>query len=101
MQRGLEVDWDDDKSELLKRSRGFGFEQVVNLFRSFHAVARKNDDPEQFAAIGFVEGRLITCIYEQRESDSDGIEDIIWLVTYWKSTVEERKYYEREAKKAY
>ena len=42
-------------------------------------------------AIGFVEGKLVTLIYEVRE-DNEG--EYYHLVTYWPSTKTERKLYE-------
>ena len=89
----MRFDWDDSKSEKLKRERGLSFDEAVVIFSdAAHVIVRRNDDPEQSAAIGFAQGRLITLVYEDRE-DKDG--ELTWLVTYWKATKEEVKQYER------
>jgi uncharacterized DUF497 family protein len=89
----MRIDWDDSKSEKLKRERGLSFEEAAAVFSDGdRVVAPKNDDPEQFAAIGFAQGMLITLIYEDRE-DADG--EFTWLVTYWKATKTETKDYEK------
>ena len=88
----MRINWDDSKNEKLKRERGLSFEIASQIFISGHAVDKKNDDPEQFRAIGFSKGQIITLIFEHRE-DEDG--DIIWLVTCWKATRGEVKIYEQ------
>jgi uncharacterized DUF497 family protein len=89
----MRFDWDDAKSEKLKRERGLSFEEAVLVFSNgAHLIVQKSDDPEQFAAIGFARGELITIIYEYRE-DEDG--ELSWLITYWKATKEEVKKYEK------
>ncbi len=52
----------------------------------------KQDDPEQFIAIGYLKNSLLSVIYEVRY-DEEG--KYIWLVTYWKSTKREREIYEQ------
>lgn len=89
----MRFDWDDNKSEKLKRERGLSFEEAVLVFSDgAHVVVPKSDDPEQSAAIGFAQGQLITLVHEHRE-DEDG--ELTWLVTYWKATKEEAKKYEK------
>ncbi len=89
----MRFDWDDNKSGKLKRERGLSFEEAVTVFSNgAHVIVPKNDDPEQFAAIGFAQDQLITLIHEHRE-DENG--ELIWLVTYWKATKMEAKYYEK------
>lgn len=89
----MRINWDDTKSEKLKRERGLSLEEASVIIENPGAVTdKKNDDPEQFYAIEFVQGRLITLIYETRE-DADG--EFIWLVTYWKATKTETRIYEQ------
>ena len=88
----MRIDWDDSKNEKLKRERGLSFEDASLMFLSGHAVDRKNDDPEQFRAIGFIKGQIITLIYEHREDEGG---DFLWLVTFWKATRGEVKIYEK------
>lgn len=93
----MRIDWDDNKSQKLKRERGFSLEEVSVLIEISGSVTdRKSDDPEQSYAIGFVQSRLITLIFETRE-DVDG--EFIWLVTYWKATKSETKIYEKSKSK--
>ena len=84
------------KSENLKKDtrRKIGFEEVKEIWIHYHYVACRSDDPEQFRAIGWVEGKLYTVIYEVRE-DIDG--RYYHLVTLWKSTKQEEKLYEQNS----
>jgi uncharacterized DUF497 family protein len=66
---------------------------LFNDFFSRPYVQRmKQDDPEQFIAIGYLKNSLLSVIYEVRY-DEEG--KYIWLVTYWKSTKREREIYEQ------
>jgi uncharacterized DUF497 family protein len=91
----VRIDWDDGKSEKLKRERGISLEEAADVFASGYATDQKADDPEQYYAIGFAKGQLVTVIYEYRE-DAEG--ELIWLVTCWKATKREAKIYEQERK---
>ena len=88
----VRVNWDRKKSELLRRERGIGFDEALEVFNQPYVVQHKTDDPEQYKAIGFVKGRLVTLIVEVRHDDSGEYE---WLVTLWKSTASEAKVYEQ------
>ena len=88
------LDWDEDKSQLLKKTRGLSLEEVSKLLQtSNYVLIRKNDTPEQWLAIGFVDGRLISLVYEERFEDE---QEYIRLITYWDSTKREREIYERK-----
>lgn len=91
----MKFDWDDSKSELLKRVRGLSLEECAAMFLVGHVTDRKTDVPEQYFAIGFVQGQLITLIYEYRQNED---EEIIWLITYWKATKREAQLYEQKRK---
>jgi uncharacterized DUF497 family protein len=82
--------WDKRKGTKLERDRGLGFELITELFDKPYYLSQKNDEPEQWRAIGWVKGRLVTLIYEERE-DEEGV--YYWFVTYWPSTTTERKLY--------
>ncbi|QMV19870.1 hypothetical protein GOB94_15150 [Granulicella sp. 5B5] len=84
--------FDPEKSKRLRANleRGIGFEEVQALFESEHITDRRSDDPEQFRAIGWVDGTLYSVIYEVRH-DKEG--DFYHLVTLWKATKEERRAY--------
>ena len=80
--------WDNKKNQLLTIKRGLDFEIIVQLFERSYHLSRKYDDPEQWRAIGWVNSRLITVIYEERE-DQDG--PFYWFVTAWIATKTEEK----------
>lgn len=85
--------WDDRKNELLKadKRRGkIGFEEVQRLFNLPYYEDVRGDDPLQFFAIGWVNAKLYTLVYEIRE-DNDG--PYRHLITFWPSTKQERKFY--------
>ncbi len=87
----MRVTWDGSKSQRLKRDRGTSFEEVQELFSRPYVMQQKNDDPEQYKAIGLVRGKLITLIVEVRQDDDGEYEH---FVTLWKSTKGEVKIYE-------
>ncbi len=85
--------FDKKKSEHLRqnRKRGIGFEEVQELWRHPYYEDYRSDAPEQFRAIGWVQGKLFSVIYEIREDDEG---EYYHLVTLWKSTLKEVKLYE-------
>ena len=72
----LHFDWDEKKSAKLQRNpkRAFSFEEVSEIFSKPHFVDQRNDDPEQYFAIGWVKDVLVTVIFEYR---------IFYLVPDW------------------
>jgi uncharacterized DUF497 family protein len=88
----MRFDWDDSKSQLLKNTRGYTLQQIANIFKNDYVERIKNDDPEQFIAIGYLDTILLSVIYEIRY-DQEG--EYIWLITYWKSTKREQQIYEQ------
>jgi uncharacterized DUF497 family protein len=82
-----------DKSQSLRRNpkRGVGFEEAQEVFTRPYYQDRRSDDPEQYRAIGWVQNRLFTVIFEIRE---DTFGQYCHLVTLWRSTREERELYE-------
>jgi len=83
--------YDETKSQLLKKKRGTGFEEAKELFYGPYYLDQILDNPEQWVAIGWVNGLLYSVIYEEREDDAG---TYTHLVTLWKSTKAERKKYE-------
>jgi len=71
--------------------RRIGFDEVQEIWSHPYYVDCRSDDPEQFRAIGWVKGKLVSVIYEVREDDQ-GV--YYHLVTLWKSTKQEEKLYE-------
>ena len=85
--------FDSRKSKKLKADprRRIGFDEVQEIWSHPYYVDCRSDDPEQFRAIGWVKGELVSVIYEVREDDQ-GV--YYHLVTLWKSTKQEEKLYE-------
>jgi uncharacterized DUF497 family protein len=85
--------FDARKSERLRLNpkRGIGFEEVQEVFSHPYYLDQRLDSPEQYRAIGWVEDRLYTVIFEVRE-DKEG--EYYHLVTLWKATKQEQQLYE-------
>ena len=88
----MRFDFDPEKSRKLKADpeRGITFSEAAELFAGNHYVEQKSDDPQQFLAVGWVDGKLYSLIYEVR-LDEEG--EYNHFVTLWKSTKEERARY--------
>jgi uncharacterized DUF497 family protein len=86
--------WDPNKNKKLINDpkRGLAFEKIQSLFDLPYYLDQKNDDPEQYRAIGFVGNKLTTLIFEFREDDQG---EYYHFVTYWPSTKTERALYEK------
>ena len=85
--------FDARKSRRLRANpqRGIGFEEAQEIFSHPYYLDQRSDVPEQYRAIGWVEGRLYSVIFEVKE-DREG--EYCHLVTLWKATKEERQLYE-------
>jgi uncharacterized DUF497 family protein len=83
--------FDKAKSRLLRTRRGAGFEEVQELFYAPYYLDQLAGDPEQWVAVGWVNARLYTVVFEER---TDAAGDYYHLVTLWRSTTAERKKYE-------
>ena len=85
--------FDKKKSVALRANpkRGIGFEEAQEVFDHPYYLDRRKDKSEQYRAIGWVNGRLYSVIYESRE-DAQG--EYYHLVTLWKATTEELELYE-------
>jgi hypothetical protein len=42
----MKVSWDSAKNDLLKRTRGIGFIDALEMFKRQYVVQEKNDNPE-------------------------------------------------------
>ena len=82
--------FDRSKSRAVKRKHGVNLIEAQEIFDQAYLVDRKNDDPEQFRAIGWSRGRLCPAIFEIRH-DAEG--EYYHLVTAWKATNEEVQSY--------
>ncbi len=81
------------KSDALRRNpkRAIGFEEAQEIFTHPYYQDQRNDDPEQYRAIGWAKGLLISLIFEIRE---DGLGEYYHLITLWRATPQERRLYE-------
>ena len=89
----MRVSWNSAKNDLLKQTRGIGFNDALEMFKRPYVIQAKNDNPEQYKAIGLAKGGvLIALIIEVRYDDHGEYE---WFVTLWKATKDEVKIYEK------
>jgi uncharacterized DUF497 family protein len=86
--------YDMAKSETLRKKRGIGFEEVQELFYKPYYLDQILDEPKQWVAIGWVDARIYSVVYEER-TDEEGL--YYHLVTLWKSTKAERLRYEEHS----
>lgn len=88
----MRVTWDQKKNEMLKKDRGISFDEAQDIFKRYYVIQKKNDDPEQYKAIGLVKKKIVTLIIEIRYDDEGEYER---FVTLWESTRSEVKIYEK------
>jgi len=62
----LRFKFDKTKSRRLRTMRGIGFEEVQELFYTPYFLDQLDGEPEQWVAIGWVNARLYTVVYEER-----------------------------------
>ena len=76
----MRFSFDPRKSRRLRANprRGIGFEEARELFSLPYWVDQRSDVPEQYRAIGWVDDRLYSVIFEIREDDEG---EIFHLVT--------------------
>lgn len=87
----LDYSYDDQKSAELRQRRNVGFEDVVRVFFKTHYWELRNDNPEQYLAIGELDDHFWSIVYEEWE---DELGELLWLITFWPSTPREvERYY--------
>jgi uncharacterized DUF497 family protein len=61
------------KSERLRRNRkrGIGFEEATEIFSHPYYLDQRVDDPFQFRAIGWAQGKLYSVIFESRNDTAN------------------------------
>jgi len=82
--------FDRAKSRSVKAKHGVGLKEAQEIFDQAYIVDQRNDDPEQFRAIGWCCGRLCSVIFEIRH---DALGEYYRLITAWKATLEEERSY--------
>ncbi|MGA2592031.1 MAG: BrnT family toxin [Bryobacteraceae bacterium] len=90
----MRFDFDREKSRDVERKHGVSLDEAQEIFDQVYLVDQKNDDPEQFRAIGWCRSRLCSVIFEIRH-DSEG--EYYHLVTAWRATKEEEQSYVENA----
>ncbi len=86
----MRVHFDALKNAEVLRKHGVSLEEAREIFDQIYIVDAKNDDPEQFRAIGWIRGRICSVIFEVRR---DAAGEYYHLVTAWKATKQEVKAY--------
>ena len=70
------------------------FLQAQETWRHPYYLDQRSEVPEQYRAIGWIEGTLYSVIFEVREDESG---EYYHLVTLWKSTKQEQKLYDENS----
>jgi uncharacterized DUF497 family protein len=86
----MRFEFDLSKSQSVKRKHGVSLKEARDIFDQAYLVDQKNDDPEQFRAIGWCGGCLCSVVFEIRH-DAEG--EYYHLVTAWRATKEEEQSY--------
>jgi uncharacterized DUF497 family protein len=86
----MRFEFDRQKSRDVKRKHSVSLKEAQDIFDQVYLVDQKNDDPQQFRAIGWCRGRLCSVIFEIRH-DLEG--EYFHLATAWKATSEEEQSY--------
>lgn len=90
----MRFEFDQAKSRLVHRKHGPSLNEAHQIFEQTYIVDQRQDDPEQFRAIGWCRGQLCSVIFEIR-SDEEG--EYYHLITAWKATKEEQQSYVENA----
>lgn len=90
----MRCEFDVAKSREVKRKHGISLKEAQEVFDQVYIVDQKNDNPEQFRAIGWCRGGLCSVIFEIRQ-DSEG--EYYHLITAWKATQQEEQSYAENA----
>jgi uncharacterized DUF497 family protein len=89
----MRIQWDEDKRQKILAERKLDFADLEDLLYQPYVEDRSLSYTEQYRVIGFARGRLATFIVEYRQ---DILGEFIWVVTAWRSTLQEQKVYEQE-----
>ena len=89
----MRTQWDEDKRQKILAERKLDFAHFEDLLYQPYVEDQSLSYTEQYRIIGFARGRLTTFIVEYRQ---DALGEFIWVVTAWRSTLQEQKIYEQE-----
>jgi len=92
----MRFDFDVRKSKELRANpkRGIGFEEAREIFGRSYYLDQRSDCPEQYRAIGWVDARLYSLIFEIRVDDEG---EYYHFITLWKATKSEQELYEEQS----
>jgi uncharacterized DUF497 family protein len=90
----MRFEFDRTKSRIVKQKHGISLEEARQIFDQTYLVDQKNDDPEQFRAIGWCRGALCSVIFVIRHDEKG---EYYHPVTAWKATKEEEQSYAENA----
>jgi uncharacterized DUF497 family protein len=92
----MDFEWDEDKSEICFRERGFDFAYAVIVFfdsdRIVQPDKRYSYGEDRYQVIGMIEGRLFFVVYTLRG-------DVIRLISARKANQREVKQYDNSKNK--
>jgi len=60
----MRLEFDRAKSRSVKRKHAVSLKAAQQIFDQTYLIDQRNDDPEQFRAIGWCDGRLCSVIFE-------------------------------------
>jgi uncharacterized DUF497 family protein len=86
----MRLTFDPAKSREVRRKHGVSLKEAQDIFDQVYVVDQKNDQREQFRAIGWCRGRLCSVIFEMRQDERG---ESYHLITAWKATIEEEQSY--------
>jgi uncharacterized DUF497 family protein len=86
----MRFQFDGDKSREVKREQGISLREAQDIFDQAFLVDQKNDDPQQFRAIGWCRGLVYSVTFEIRH-DPEG--EFYHLITAWRATIAEEQIY--------
>jgi uncharacterized DUF497 family protein len=87
------ISWDENKRQKVLFERGIDFEELEILLSQPYIEDQKSDDPEQYKVVGLIGNELVTFVLEYEE---DELGELIWVVTAWHSSQQEKEDYEQE-----
>lgn len=85
----MDISFDPDKDQELRKRRGIGFEEVAEVF-SHPYYLEPNDEPYdgQWKAIGYVGSKLWTLVFDDC---FDELGELRWLATFWPAEKDEQE----------
>lgn len=89
----MRIQWNEDKRQRILVERKLDFAELEDLLYQPYIEDQSLSYTEQYRIIGFAHDQLATFIVEYRQ---DALGEFIWIVTAWRSTLQEQKAYEQE-----